>query len=120
MAIRARNAYDFRTISRIIVRLDCDFTHEGVTHQAVMVNISLKGAFLSAEFLPPNNSAITVTLTSPVADKPIVLEGKVVRGTRVMTDHGMRGRFGVIFSYTPTGIISLITKVKATPPGIAC
>lgn len=118
MAMRVRSTSDIRTISRMIVRLDCHFTHEGVKHQAVMVDLSLKGAFLSAKFLPPNDSTITVTLGSPVVDKPMSFEGKVVRGTWAMTDHGKRGRFGVVFSYAPTGIISLMTKVMSTLPGI--
>ena len=44
MAIRNRARQDRRNLSRVIVRLDCQFTHEGVTHKAVMVDLSLKGA----------------------------------------------------------------------------
>jgi hypothetical protein len=112
MAIRSRATQDRRNISRMIIRLDCQFTHEGVTHKAVMVDLSLKGAFFSATFLPPKDSLITVTLNSPVAKKPLVLDGTVIRGTWAMSDHGRRSRFGINFRYAPADLIALITTVK--------
>jgi hypothetical protein len=113
MAIRSRATQDLRNTSRVIVRLDCQFSHEGVTHKAVIVDLSLKGAFLSAAFLPPNGSIITVTLNSPVTQKKLVFDGTVLRGTRVMSDHGKRGRFGIRFSYAPVNLIPLISKANS-------
>jgi hypothetical protein len=112
MGIRSRATQDRRKISRMIVRLDCEFTHEGVTHKAVMVDLSLKGAFFSATFMPPQNSTVTVTLNSPVTRKPLVFDGKVIRGTWAMSDHGKRGRFGINFTYAPAGLIALMSAVK--------
>lgn len=112
MAIHSRATQDRRNISRVIVRMDCQFTHEGVNHKAVMVDLSLKGAFFSATFLPPNNSVVTVTLNPPAAPKPLVFEGTVIRGTWAMSDHGKRGRFGIKFAYAPPSFIALLRAVN--------
>jgi hypothetical protein len=110
MAVRNHATQDRRNLSRVIVLLDCQFTHEGVTHKAVMVDLSLKGALFSADFLPPNGSIITVTLNSPVTKKALVFDGTVLRGTWVLSDHGKRGRFGVRFTYAAVDLIPLIIK----------
>jgi hypothetical protein len=113
MAVQNHPTQDRRSLSRVIVLVDCQFTHEGVTHKAVMVDLSLKGAHFSATFLPPNGSIITVMLNSPVFKKTLVFDGTVLRGTWAMSDHGKRGRFGVRFSYAPVDLIALITKTNS-------
>ena len=113
MAIRSCAMHDRRNLSRVIVCLNCQFTHEGVTHEAVMVDLSLKGAFFSATFLPPNGSIITFTLNAPVTNKPLVFTGKVLRGTWAMSDHGKRGRFGITFVNAPVGLIGLMSAAKS-------
>jgi hypothetical protein len=109
MDIRNHTTQDRRNLSRVILLLDCQFTHEGVTHKAVMVDLSLKGAYFSADFLPPKGSIITVTLSSPVTKKTLVFDGTVLRGTWASSDHGKRGRFGIRFSYAPVDLIALLT-----------
>jgi hypothetical protein len=113
MTIRNRAAQDRRNISRVIVCLDCQFTLEGVTHKAAMVNLSLKGAYFSAAFLPPKGSIITITLNSPVTRKALVFDGTVRHGAWVMTDHGKRGRFGIRFTSIPVGLLAMITKTNS-------
>src|SRR5512139_3779658 len=112
MTVRNCATIDRRNLSREIVRLDCEFTCEGATHQAVLVDLSPKGAFFSADSLPPNGSIITVRLNSPFTDKPLVFSGKVVRGTWVMSDHGKRSRFGITLAYPPVGLIRLMSAEK--------
>ena len=112
MTVRSRATQDRRNISRMIVRMDCQFTHEGVVHKAVLVDLSLKGAFFSATFLPPKDSLITVKLVSPVTKKPLVFDGSVIRGTWAMSDHGKRSRFGISFRYAPTELIPLMNTAK--------
>jgi hypothetical protein len=113
MTIRSRATQDRRDMSRVIVLVDCQITHEGVIHKAVMVDLSLKGAHFSATFLPPNGSTISVTLNSPVTQKPLAFDGTVIRGTWVMSDQGKRGRFGIRLVSAPAGLIPLITSVKS-------
>lgn len=113
MAIRSRAIQDRRNLSRIIVRLDCQFVHEGKIYEAVMVDLSLKGAYLSSDFLPPNKSTITVRVKSPETSKLLVLDGTVVRGTWVMSEHGKRGRFGIRFSFGSVDLISLMRTMAS-------
>jgi len=112
MAIQNRATQDRRNLSRVIVLLDCQFTHEGVKHKAVIVDLSLKGALFSAAVLPPNGSIITITLNSPGTSKALVFDGTVLRGTWLMTDHGKRGRFGIRFARTPIDLIAMIVKAN--------
>jgi hypothetical protein len=113
LAIHSRATQDRRKISRVIARLDCQFTYEGITHKAVMVDLSLKGAFFSAAFLPPKDSHITVTLNSPATRKPLVFDGTITRGTWAMSDHGKLARFGIHFRYAPADLIALIGKLNS-------
>ncbi len=94
-------------------RLDCQFTFEGVSHKAVIIDISLKGAFFSARFLPPNGSTICVSLPSPASKKDLAFNGTVIRGTWAMSDHGKLGRFGIRFGFANADLITLINKLSS-------
>jgi hypothetical protein len=77
-----------------------------------MVDISLKGAFFSARFLPPNGSTITVSLHSPASKKDLVFNGTVIRGTWATSDHGKLARFGIHFGFANSDLIALINKLN--------
>ena len=111
MAIRSRATQDRRGISRVIARLDCQFIHEGVSRDAVIVDLSLKGAFLSSKYLPPKDSHVTVTVQPPQVGKKLVLEGKVIRGGQGMSEFGEMSRFGIQFSHSSLDLIELIKKL---------
>ncbi len=111
--ISSRVTQDRRANSRVMVRLDCQCTFNGVNYPAVIVDLSLKGAFLSAKFLPPVGSAVTVTLQTPHLRRDLTVEGSVARGTRVMTEHGEQGRFGIRFNNTPLDLVVLINKLAS-------
>jgi hypothetical protein len=110
MTIQSRATQDRRSLSRVISRLDCQFTYEGVSHKAVMVDFSLKGALLSAKFMPPVGSTISVTVLSPISKKNLVFSATVIRGSWVSTDHGKSGRFGIRFDFSNAEFIALIAK----------
>jgi hypothetical protein len=112
MAIRSRVEQDRRGISRVVTRLDCQITFDGVSRDAVIVDLSLRGAFLSSSFLPPKDGAVTITLKSPISKKVLKLEGKVVRGGWGMSDHGQLSRFGVRFSHAPLDLAEIIRKLN--------
>ncbi len=111
MAIRSRATQDRRGISRVIARMDCQFVHEGVSRDAVIVDFSLKGAFLSSKYLPPKGAHVTVTVQPPHVKKALVLEGKVIRGNQGMSEYGEMGRFGIQFSHSSLDLIELINKL---------
>ena len=113
MAIRSRMTQDRRSISRVITRLDCEFSYQGISHEAVIVDLSFNGAFLSSKFLPPTNSLIAVTLKTPLLNKPLTLEGKVLRGGSGFSEHGRVDRFGIKFGDTSLDIVQLIGKLIA-------
>jgi hypothetical protein len=111
MTIQSRVSQDRRNTSRVMARLDCRFTFEGVSQKAVIVNLSLKGAFLSAKSLPPNGSTITVALNPPAAKKEIIFSGTVTRGTWAASEQGKISRFGIRFGTLPLDLIALINTL---------
>jgi hypothetical protein len=113
MAIKSRVSQDRRNTSRVMARLDCLLTVGGVDHKAVIVDLSMKGAFLSCNILPPGGSTITVTIRPPAVKKQLVFTGTVIRGTWVTSDHGRLGRFGIRFDAHSTDILLLISKLNS-------
>jgi hypothetical protein len=97
--------------SRMLARLDCQYSCDATNQQAVILDLSLRGAFLASKDLPPNDSKITITVTTPHLKKPLTLAGEVVRGGMVISDHGRLNRFGVKFSDPPANLIDLIRKM---------
>jgi hypothetical protein len=113
MTIQSRVSQDRRETSRVMARLDCHFTHEGVSQKAVIVNLSLKGAYLSAKALPPNGTTITVALNPPAARKEILFSGTVTRGTWANSEQGKISRFGIRFGTLPLDLIVLINSLNS-------
>ncbi len=99
--------------SRVIALLKCQFTFEETTHEAVIVDISLKGALISSKFLPPQQGHITITLQTPRLKKALILPGEVIRGDWTMSEHGRVGRFAIRFSHMPLDLIGLINKLSS-------
>lgn len=81
------------------------------TYDAVIVDLTQKGALLSSDFLPPTGENISITIPPKLLKKELLLSGKVTRGTMVMTDQGQKGRFVVHFGQYPLDLISLLAKL---------
>lgn len=111
MAIRTRVSQDRRYTSRVIARLDCHFTFEGVSHKAVIVDLSLKGAYISAKSLPPNGSTITVVIQPPAVKKEFAFNATVTRGTWATSENGKLGRFGIRFGSAFPDLMMLIREL---------
>jgi hypothetical protein len=110
MTIKSRVTQDRRNTSRVMARLDCSFTLKGTRYEAVIVDLSMKGAFLSSPFLPSTGSIITIELGPPAVKEPLSFECTVLRGTWVMADHGKRGRFSIRFGSSNPELMLLISK----------
>jgi hypothetical protein len=95
-----------------MARLDCSLAFDGKNHKAVMVDLSMKGAFLSSKILPPDGSTVTVTIKPPIVKKELVFTSTVTRGTWVSSDHGKLGRFGIRFDAHSTEFLMLISKLN--------
>ena len=114
MTIRNLTSQDRRTLSRIIVCLDCQFTYSGTDYSAVIVDLSHKGALLSAKFMPPTNSYITVSLQTDILERKLELKSRVVRGDWVESGFGKMGRFALRFENAPLDLIRLINKLLSS------
>ena len=109
MGIRSRVTQDKRFNSRVIARLDCRYSFENQTYDGVIVDLSKKGAMLMSPFLPAKDKEISITVSSKSLKYPMILIGKVLRGTWVATDFGKRGRFAVRFVNIPLDILKLVS-----------
>ena len=114
MVIRSRASQDLRGNSRVIALMNCRFTHQDITYDAVVVDLSQKGAMLSSDFLPPTGSNVSITIQSNPLKKELLLSGKVTRGTTVGTDQGKKGRFVVHFGQYPIDLINLLSKLHSS------
>jgi hypothetical protein len=75
------------------------------------MDLSLKGAFLSSNIMPPKGSKIVLTLTGPLLKRPLILEGKVIHGGSGLSDYGKTGRFGIGFPSAPLDLLEFISKI---------
>ena len=109
MGIRSRVTKDKRFNSRVIARLNCQYSFENQTYDGVIVDLSSKGAMLMSPFLPAKDKEISITVSSKSLKYPMILIGKVLRGIWVATDFGKRGRFAVRFVNIPLDILKLVS-----------
>jgi hypothetical protein len=92
----------------------CEFTYKELTHKAVIVDLSLNGALLSAKYLPPNGSSVKIILKSPQSQGPLTLDGKVVRGVWGASDHGKVCRFGVQVDGISPDLVKYLNSLQET------
>ncbi len=111
MPERSRVAKDRRELSRLVALLGCEFVFGQSTYAATVVNLSIKGALLSAKVLPPEGSPVQVRLRFPKLKSPLVLDATVVRGGWGMSDIGKVGRFGVQFTSSPLDLTTLFRSL---------
>ncbi len=113
MGVQNLVAQDRRQNARIPTCLSCRCAFQGVSREAVILNISLAGALVSANLKPPPGSAVTLTLEPPLLQKPIILEGLVTRDDPSATERGILNRFAVRFTKTSIDLLSLIGKLAS-------
>jgi len=116
MAIRSLVAQDRRRLSRISTRLACRCALSGISRDAVILNLSLNGAYISASFRPPIGSTVTLTLETPVLKNALVLESRVIRVDQVTSQLGVLNRFGVQFNRNRLDLVTLINKLALEQP----
>jgi hypothetical protein len=115
VSVKIRVVQDQRTVSRVLARMDCQCIIGGQSHDAQVINLSLKGAYLSAKFHPPKSSDVEIALKTSLLKKTLILEGKVLRVGMGMSENGNRYRFGVRFHYSPLELTELINKLISQP-----
>ncbi len=112
MAVATRMNQDRRYTSRLPVRMECQFTDGSTTYRAVIINLSLDGAYLAAKHLPTKGSNTTVTLSAPGVKMPLILCGKVTRGGYGTSEIGIISKFGVKFSSAPIELMTLLKDLN--------
>ena len=91
--------------------LGCQFAFEGVTREAIIRELSLKGAFLLSTFMPPQGGNVIVTLKTPFLENTLVLEGTVVRSGCGLSGRGTAGTFTIRFNHSSSDLIELFNKL---------
>lgn len=104
---------DRRSSSRVVELLDCSFTYGDESHSAVIVDLSQNGAMLSSRCRVPIGDIIGINIPLEDVKKKLTVNGKVMRSTRVATDHGLRYRSVVQFGHTPLDLVILVAKLNA-------
>jgi hypothetical protein len=113
MALPKYTEPDRRSTPRIKVHLDCQVIFEENEYDAVIQDISLKGAFLWSSIMPPHDSVVSLRLKPSPAKQPIILNGNVVRRDSKYKEHGKAGAFAITFSHnSPALLQSLGNKLK--------
>jgi hypothetical protein len=113
MAVRNKTLKDLRSNARITAFLDCQVIHENKTHDAVIADLSRKGALLASSFLPATGEKIGISIQSSLIKKHLSLSGTVGRCTRETSGQGEKGQFVVRFDQCPLDLVTLITKLHA-------
>jgi CheY-specific phosphatase CheX len=88
VSIPARAMREKRAVLRHPTNFSCQFTFEGIIHDANMMNLSLDGAFLWSPFVPPKGSRVVVTLRTPLSEDILTTESEVVR-TECASENGV-------------------------------
>ena len=101
ISVSSRVLQDRRSAARVSTLLTCHYTYEGVRREAVLHDISLRGALLSSKFMPPIDKTISILLKPSGSTDDLRLEGKIVRGGWEISEHGNFGKFSVRFTDTP-------------------
>ncbi|MDR0842269.1 MAG: PilZ domain-containing protein [Acidobacteriota bacterium] len=111
--VRSRVLQDRRRLARIGTHMKCQFRANGEEYEALMLDLSQEGAFLSSSFLPASKSKIFLNLQAECLKSPLELKGTVMRGVSAMSEHGRVGQFGVEFENPPLDLIRLISAFSA-------
>jgi PilZ domain len=119
VSVKVRVVQDRRVVSRVVTQMECNCIIEGESHQAKVINLSLKGASLSSKFRPPKDSDVKLALKTSLVKKTLTMEGKIVRVSNAMSEQGYKYRFGVRFNYSPLELVELINKLILQPKSYA-
>ena len=114
MSTQSRTIKDQRSVSRVKANLSCQFSFEGLLHDAYIMNLSLNGAFLWSTFIPPKGSHVVITLKTPLLKNGLTLESEVVRTQGAMKD-GINA-FAVRFSHNSLDLIELVKNLVVQHP----
>ena len=109
---------DRRVHSRLPVLLSCEFTWDSVAYQALVMDLSPRGAFLASHCIPPNRCPIRVTIRSPQLKRTVTVDGSVVRGGWFLPHQSKSGGFGVRFSRVSPPLLLVLRELVEAADGL--
>ena len=111
---------DRRRLSRIPTQIECRFRPDGSNaeekkeYEALMLDLSQEGAFLSSTFLPAQQDKVFITVEADCLPAPLTIIGKVLRGGEMTrSDTGEVRQFGVEFENPPQELLRLLSSLSA-------
>ena len=116
--VRSRVLQDSRKQSRISVQIECRFESEEVEYEALMLDLSQGGTFLSSTAIsgnkdfPDQESKISITLATDHLKTPLTLKGTIKRSVSAMSEFGKVGQFGIEFDDPPLALLRLISVLS--------
>ena len=113
MSTKSRVLQDRRQMSRVASHLKCQVSYNETSYDAIILNLSLNGAYISSSFLPSVGETVTITLRTLDLKNSLIIEGLVVRGNSGVSDHGVLKRFGIQFNHSYLQLISIISKLSS-------
>jgi hypothetical protein len=111
MAASKQPASDRRAVPRKQVHLDCQVIFKENEYDAVMQDISNRGAFLWSSFMPPNDSVVIIRLKPSLKKQPLILKGKVVRCDSKYKEHGRVGAFAITFNHNSPSLLQTLSDL---------
>jgi hypothetical protein len=111
MALPKCPIQEYRESLRIGLNLDCRYTFGGIEYKAFIKDISLTGALLLSDFMPPWGSDISIKIETSHLKLPLILGSKIVRRDLNCADGDTAGAFAVAFNHSSPGLLQLIDEL---------
>jgi len=121
-----RALQDRRRLSRVPTQMICRFISDDKEYDALLLDLSHEGAFLSSTFLPARQSKILITFEADCLKAPLTLKGTVTRNVskapkmlyeafkrETASGHGEVYRFGVELEDSPPELLKIISALSA-------
>ena len=114
MSAQSRVSQDRRGGSRVIALAECHLKYKDKDYDAVIVDLSSRGAMITASCVPALHDEVKINLRSKYVLRELNLTGKVLRSGEAMTEYGKKGRFVVRFLESPLDLVLLIGKLYSS------
>jgi hypothetical protein len=114
-ASNGRVVQDRRGVSRIPLMVPCEIEWSGKARKASLIDISLKGALLSADVVPPPGIVIRLSLQLPHLGVRFETEGHVMKSCGNWKFQHRVGRFAIRLLRTGPEVMALIGMLSRNP-----
>ena len=116
--VRSRIFQDYRKQSRISVQIECQLKSDREEYEALMLDLSQGGAFLTStsplerKDIPTQESKVYITVATDHLRTPLTLKGTIKRSVNAMSEFGSVAKFGIEFDDPPLSLLRLISALS--------